>query len=95
MPAGDIVRMLLALSHGQASIERGFSISKSLVCENQKEKSLTARRMIRDHINNVGGVSNFKIDKSVIGHCKASRQRYQFYLDALRMEERQTAANTK
>ena len=32
------VRTLLTLSHGQTSRERGFSINKSLVCENQKEK---------------------------------------------------------
>ena len=35
---GRVVRMLLALRHGQASLERGYSINKSLVCENQKDK---------------------------------------------------------
>ena len=41
--------MLLTLRHGQASLERCFSINKSLVCEHQSEKRLTARRVIRDH----------------------------------------------
>ena len=48
-----------------------------------KKRSITASRMIRDHTNSVGDVSNFKLDKSVIGHYKASRQRYHFHLDTL------------
>ena len=72
--------MLLTLSHGQASLER------SLLCEHQKEKHLNAP--IRDHTKSVGGVNNFKINKSVVGHRKASRQRYYFDLNTLDQEER-------
>lgn len=88
-PRRDAIKLLLILSHGQASVERGFSINKGISCENNKKQSLIERRIIRDHINTVGGVINFKIDKSVIYHFKASRQRYQFHLDALNQEDRQ------
>ena len=43
---------------------------------------------MRDHADSVWNVSNFEIDKSIIGHCKASRQRHHFYLDTLDQEER-------
>ncbi|KAK0143227.1 hypothetical protein N1851_018653 [Merluccius polli] len=38
----DVVKVVLVLSHGQASVERGFSINKELIVENQKELSLVA-----------------------------------------------------
>jgi len=34
------------LSYGQATIERGFTMSKELVVENEQEESLVARRVI-------------------------------------------------
>ena len=43
---------------------------------------------MRDQINSVWIISNFKIDKSVVGHHEASRQRHHFYLDTLDQEDR-------
>ena len=36
----EVVKVLLVLSHGQASVERGFSVNKEVEVENQKVKSL-------------------------------------------------------
>lgn len=52
-----VVKMLLVLSHGQASMERGFSINKEIIVENQKEHSLIAQRLIVGHIRSVGDVT--------------------------------------
>ena len=46
----DFVKMFLILYHGQATIERGFSINKQLLVENMKPKSLVALRRIEDHM---------------------------------------------
>jgi len=35
-----VVAMALLLSHGQATVERGFSINKELAVENQQELTL-------------------------------------------------------
>lgn len=58
-----VVKMLLVLSHGQASVERGFSINKELIVENQKEASLVAQRLIVGPIRSVGGVTNVQLTK--------------------------------
>ena len=42
--AWSVCELALLLSHGQASIERGFSVNKELVVENQSEQTLAARR---------------------------------------------------
>ena len=58
--------MALLLSHGQASVDRGFSVNNESVVENQQEESLIARRIIKDHIMHVNCVTNFEITRLVI-----------------------------
>lgn len=76
-----VVKMLLVLSHGQASVERGFSINKELIVENQKEASLVAQRLIVGHIRSVGGVTNVQLTKELLISVSGARQRYHSYLD--------------
>ncbi|KAJ4930980.1 hypothetical protein JOQ06_025281 [Pogonophryne albipinna] len=76
-----VVKMLLVLSHGQASVERGFSINKELIVENQKEASLVAQRLIVGHIRAVGGVTNVQLTKELLISVSGARQRYHSYLD--------------
>ena len=46
----DVVKIILTLNHGQASVERGFSISKLLVKVNMKEEAIVAKKIIRDYM---------------------------------------------
>ena len=50
------VQLLLVLSHGQASVERGFSVNKELEVENPSNQSLVAQRLVCDHIKAVDGI---------------------------------------
>ena len=45
-----VIKLVLTLSHGQASVERGFSVNENLMVENLKESSLIAQRIIYDHM---------------------------------------------
>ena len=49
-----VVQLLLVLSHGQASVERGFSVNKELEVENLANQSLVAQHLVCDHINAIG-----------------------------------------
>jgi len=40
--AWSVCELVLLLSHGQASVERGCSVNKELVVENQSEQTLAA-----------------------------------------------------
>ena len=42
--------MILTLSHGQAAIERGFSINKDLINTNMLEETIVAKRVICDGV---------------------------------------------
>jgi len=70
------VKMLLVLSHGQATAERGFSINKEVIVENKHVESLVARRVIKDHIQVVKGVVNVDITRSMIVSVRGARARY-------------------
>lgn len=83
-----VVRLALILSHGQATVERGFSINKELVTENQQQQSLVARRMIKDHIMHVGGVTNVEITHGMVVAARSARAKYMHELELRKEQEK-------
>ena len=77
----SVVKLILILSHGQATVERGFSVNKEVEVENLKEHTLVAERIVCDHVNSVGGVLKVELSKPLLLSVKMSRQRYEKYLD--------------
>ena len=47
----EVLKIVLTLSHGQASVECGFSVKKSLLVENVSAKSLISQSIVYDHMN--------------------------------------------
>ena len=89
------VRMALLLSHGQATIERGFSINKEVIVENQQSKSLIARRLIKDHIIQAGGILQVNITKQMMISVRNARSRYRQYLADIKEGEVKERAQMK
>ncbi|CAH3043936.1 unnamed protein product, partial [Porites lobata] len=78
----NLVKCLLVLSHGQAGVERGFSVNKEAMQYHFKERSVVALRIIYDHIQSAGGILNVEIDqplrnavKSVSSQCRNELKR--------------------
>ena len=82
-----LVKCLLILSHGQAAVERGFSINKDTLKTNLSEKNLTALWIVTDSVRNKLGsdhmydVHKIKVTKQMLVHCKSARARYHQFLD--------------
>ena len=76
-----LVKLLLVLSHGQASVETGFLVNKEIEIENLKEQSLVAQRLICDHVKAVDGLLNIDISKPLLLYAGMARQRYDKYLE--------------
>ncbi|CAN7981355.1 unnamed protein product [Ixodes pacificus] len=53
----SFVKLILCLSHGNAAVERGFSVNKECLVENLKEESLIAQRVVYDGVSAMGGVA--------------------------------------
>ena len=94
----SVVKLILILSHGQATVERGFSVSKEVEVENLKEHTLVAQRIVCDHVNSVGGVGGVlkvELSKPLLLSVKMSRQRYENYLDQEREKEKTEQERSK
>ena len=76
----SLIKTLLLLSHGQASIERGFSVNKDVLTCNMSKKTLVAQRMVADAVSSYK-VYKVNITKEMLSSCKAARMRYSLYLE--------------
>ena len=79
-----VVELLLALSHGQATVQCGFSSNNKVMVENLAQHSLVAQRVICDHVRSVGGVLNVLFSKELLLSAASGRQRYHTALDEKR-----------
>jgi len=93
--AWSVCELALLLSHGQASIERGFSVNKELVVENQSEQTLSARRIIKDRIIPVNGVTNVEITRNMVLAARIARAKYANYLAQQKEEQEAEKRNKK
>src|ERR1043165_4467954 len=83
----NVIRLLLLLPHGQASVERGFSFNRQIEVKNRSEDSYVAQRIVCDHIENVGGLLNVDINSEMLHAACGARARYQAFLDNKKKEK--------
>ena len=78
------VKILLTLSHGQASVERGFSENNTVLAQNMKVESIVARRLIKHHlVSSCLKPQAIDITNEMMLYVKISHQRYKYYQTAL------------
>ncbi|CAL1672566.1 unnamed protein product [Lasius platythorax] len=82
----SFMKSVMILSHGNAAVERSFSVNKECLVENQKEKSLIAQKIIYDTVNAKGGLVNFIVTKDLI---HAARNAHMWYKEELARENRE------
>ena len=79
-----VFKLLLCLSHGQASVERGFSVNSNLLVENMHEDSLIAQRIVHDHVKSLKlEAYEVKVTKTCLDNANSARRRY---FDALKQK---------
>jgi hypothetical protein len=84
----SVIRCVLTLSHGNASVESGFSVNGDILVENLHEDSLVAQRIVYDSVQDAGGVTSVNIDKSMLQFMRGARGRYQ---EALELKRQSTS----
>jgi len=89
-----VIKLLLVLSHGQAALEREFSVSKEVVVDNLSQRSTEARRVICDHVRFIGGLLKAPLTKDVIQSVSSSRGKYEYHRQQMRQyTQRSTSEN--
>lgn len=79
------MKKILILSHGNAFVERGFSINKEIEIENQINRSIVAQRRVYNAVQAAGGLDRVEINKKMI---IMTRNSYQEYSKALKEQKR-------
>ena len=93
-----VCKVIFTVSHGQADIERGFSVNKELLIENMKQKSLVSQRIVCDQLSDyTNQLHKYKIEKKLFLSCKSARMRYENHLrkESDKKEETQKSKKRK
>ncbi|XP_041840361.1 uncharacterized protein LOC121639268 [Melanotaenia boesemani] len=91
----SFVEKLLLLSHGQATVERGFSINKQVEMYNMNEDTVVSQRLICDYVRTCGGVVKVPLTKELLNECSSARNRYRMFLDDERKKREKTKQTNK
>ncbi|CAN7992633.1 unnamed protein product [Ixodes hexagonus] len=83
----EVVKLLLVLSHGQATVERGFSVNRQ-TCR-------MSQRIICDAVDKAGGILNVPITRELRTSVSAARKHYQAYLEAQKKVQLEQASQSK
>ena len=85
----ELIQLLLTLSHGQAAVERGFSVNSDILAPNLKTQSLVAQRMIFDTVALSGfPVASFESTQGLPQSCNHAYRRNNAYRNAQEEELR-------
>ena len=77
----NTLKLLLTMSHGQAALERGFSVNKEVLAPNLKEVSLTAIRLIHDlMLAQQTKVADFVITEDLLKSCSHASKKCKMHL---------------
>ena len=90
------MQLLLTLSHGQATVERGFSVNKEVLTPNLQEVSLQAIRPVHSSVlaQNIK-VADFVITEALLSSCSHASNRYNMYLMEKKEEKEKTEKGRK
>jgi len=77
------VKLVMILSHGNASVESGFSINADMLVENLQEESLIAQRHVYDAVTAAGGLLKVNIDRRMMQFHRGAYSRYKSALEVI------------
>ena len=85
------MQLILTLSHGKATVERGFSVNKEVLAPNLQETSLVAMRLVHSSMQAAKcKEADFVVNDVLLSSCAHARNRYQMYLMERKAEQERT-----
>ena len=67
------IKNVLVISHGQATVECGFTVNKKLEVENLHEYYVTSQRLICDNVYRVGDITNVNFTTPLLTAAASAR----------------------
>ena len=91
----SVVKQVLIMSHGNATVEGGFSVNGDMLIENQKEESLVAQRVVYDAVRYAGGPLKVELTPNLMKSVAGSSRRYRLALESKQLDEARAAEQRK
>ena len=71
------IKVVFTLSHGQAAVERGFSVNKEFLVENLQQTSFISQRLICDYVSNFfKPIFEIPLTNEMLKSCRLAHSRY-------------------
>ena len=91
-----ILNIILVLSHGNAEVERGFSVNKEVSVENMVEESLISWRLICQYVRDNGtSAADVTISKEMLNSASKAWHRYSEALEKKKIDQAKEKENSK
>ena len=91
-----VIKMVLTLFHGQASVKRGFNINKAMLQPNLMSKSLTSQRLVYDHMKaHYSSAESVVITKQLRDSVKRAQKQHRIDLAERKKQESDNARKHK
>ena len=82
------MQLILTLPHGQATVERGFSVNKEVLAPNLQETNLVVMRLVHSSMQAAKcKVADFVVNDALLSSCAHARNKYQMYLMERKAEQ--------
>ena len=81
------MQLLLLLLHEQTSVEWGFFVNKEIATSDLMEHNLIAHRVIKDHVQSVGGLKQLLISKELLQSAQNARHQYHAHLESQKAQK--------
>ena len=86
----------MPLSHGQVTVECGFSVNKEIEVENMAGSTFAAKKMVCDNVHSVGGIDHVDVgNKQLLLYCASARHKYSSYLEDQKKHRSKVVAGGK
>ena len=83
-----VCKIVFVLFHGQADVERGFSVNKEILVENMLKESLISQRLVCDQLGCYrSNLENYKVSRELLLRCKNAWRKYNDYLEEKKKEK--------
>lgn len=80
----NVIKKVLILSHGNATVESGFSINKDLLHTNMQEESIIAQRIVFDAVRLNDSHLSIPITKQMMSYVRTANSSYKQHLEIKR-----------
>lgn len=91
----EVAKIIMIFSHGQASVERGFSVNKNIEVENLNDLSYVSQRIVYDYLKSYNNVNEVPISNELRKSASSSRMRYYLYWEENKKLQQSTVTQNK